>query len=126
MQPSTLRVRARGPRTEGGAPPLVQNYERLEAGTNAFIGHRFGELADKPGQFGFIATGEVEEVPYRPEYVKALLDGDLLAADAATAKAAGLSDETLTAQARPAVPPPPPTRDELHAPSPSPKHNGDR
>jgi hypothetical protein len=82
MEPKTLRVRARG-------DSLVQNYERLDLGVNAFIGRVFKETS--PGRHGFAPTNEVVEVPYRAEYVKALREGDLEAADEATALAAGLT-----------------------------------
>lgn len=91
MTPKTLRVRARG-------TGLVQNYERLEASVNPanqFIGRRFEERKDAPGQYAFVPTNETEEVPYRPEYVLALQAGDLEAADDETARAAGL-DQTKT------------------------------
>lgn len=100
MTPKTLRVRPRG-------DALVQDHERLSAGVNAFIGRRMSEL-EEPGTYGFVPTGEDAEVPYRAEYVKALKDGDLLPADDATAKAAGLSfpDEQQLTRAR-TLPPPP-------------------
>jgi hypothetical protein len=90
MTPKTLRVRARGPRENESGPPMVQNYDRLEAGVNAFVGMKLLELEDKPGQFGFVVQDEIVELPYRSEYVKALKDGDLLPADDETAKLAGL------------------------------------
>jgi len=102
MTPKKLRVRARG-------DALVQDHERLAAGTNAFIGRTFAPLAPtedglnaareaagfdadsiEPGQWGFIPTSAEVTVPNRAEYIKALKDGDLLAADDATAKAAGV------------------------------------
>lgn len=83
MMPKTLRVRPRG-------DALVQDHERLDAGVNAFVGRRFQELPDTPGQHGFVPTGEDATVPYRAEYLKALQDGDLLPADEATAKVAGV------------------------------------
>lgn len=86
MTPNTLRVRARG-------TGLVQNYERLEASVNAvnqFIGRKFEERKDRPGEYAFVPTDKIEEVPYRAEYILALKSGDLEPADEATAKAAGL------------------------------------
>lgn len=82
MDPKTLRVRVRG-------DALVQDYERQAAGVNAFVGRKFAEL--EPGRWGFVPTGDDAEVPFRAEYVKALKDGDLLPADEASAKAAGLT-----------------------------------
>ncbi len=81
MQPKTLRVLPNG-------NALVQDHERLDQGTNAFIGRRYREI--EPGRFGFAPTETVVEVPYRHEYVRALQAGDLLPADAATAKVVGL------------------------------------
>lgn len=68
MTPDTLRVRASG-------KALVQNHEKLDQGTNAFVGRKF-----EVGK-GFAPTNEDEEVPFRPEYVNALVAGDLEPAD---------------------------------------------
>lgn len=81
-QPKTLRFQARG-------EALVQNYERLDAGINSFVGRRYLEV--EPGVLGFKPTGEADEVPNRAEYRKACADGDLWAADAETARACGVS-----------------------------------
>lgn len=78
----TLRFRARG-------TALVTNFERLELGTRSFVGRKWAEV--EPGRWGFKPTDEPEQVPYRAEYVKACKDGDLYAADAATAKACGVA-----------------------------------
>ncbi len=89
MTPKTLRVRLRDNSPE--PPPSVQNYERLDAGVNSvncFLGLKLTEMS--PGVFARVPTGETLEVPFRAEYVKALHDGDLVAADADTAKLAGL------------------------------------
>jgi len=83
MTPKTLRVRARG-------DALVQDHERLERGTNAFLGREFREHPEQPGQMAFVPTDKVVEVPYRAEYVLALRNGELDAADRATADAAGV------------------------------------
>ena len=102
MTTKTLRVRLRDRSPE--APPSVQNYEQLESGAqavNCFIGLKLSEVS--PGRFGRVPTGETVELPFRAEYVKALHDGDLVAADAETAKAAGLSfasDEPPPARTR--------------------------
>lgn len=84
MTPNTLRVRASG-------TALVQDHERLDAGTRAYVGRRMEERKDRPGEYGFAPTGEVAEIPYRPEYIHALQAGDLMPADDATADAAGLT-----------------------------------
>jgi hypothetical protein len=80
IPPEKLRFRARG-------TAMVQNFERLDAGINSFVGRKFGPVKDKPGRHAFIPSGEVEEVPYRAEYVKACAEGDLWPADEETAKA---------------------------------------
>ena len=83
MQPKTLRVRAKG-------DLLVQDHQRLALGVNAFVGRVYRELDDQPGVWGFASTGEAAVVPASAEYMKALRDGDLEAADDETAKAAGV------------------------------------
>lgn len=81
MTPKKLRFRARG-------NALVQNYARMEAGIKSFIGRTYKEV--EPGVYGFVPTGEDEEVAFAFEYVKACKDGDLYAADMATASACGV------------------------------------
>ena len=88
MTPGTLRFRARG-------TALVQHFERLDAGIKSFVGRRFtrvgGPTPAPTDRWSFSPTGEAEEVAYRAEYVKACKDGDLWAADKATADACGVS-----------------------------------
>lgn len=82
IPPEKLRFRARG-------TAMVQNYDRLAAGINAFVGRAFGPAKDRPGRHGFAATGAAEELayhPHGPEYVRACAQGDLWAADEETAK----------------------------------------
>jgi hypothetical protein len=95
MTPKILRVRARGPNEFESGPPMVQNYEKLEAGINSFVGLKFGEIEGQPGQFGFAVIDDIVELPYRGEYVKALKDGSLLPADEETATAAGLTNSNF-------------------------------
>lgn len=73
---------------------LYPHLQRAAAGTRAFIGHRYGVAAKGPAEdgsqdvYGFVHVDEVVEVPvdgHAVEYAKALADGDLLAADEATA-----------------------------------------
>ena len=86
----------------------VQDYRALvEAGVNRFHGWRFdatlGPLQEVPGRGKVRPGGRVKGVdavveipsddPYRQEYVKHLRDGDLWAADEATAAAAGVPFE---------------------------------
>lgn len=94
MTPKTLSVRARGPRDGSTDPPMVQNHERLEAGTNSFIGMAYREV--RPGEYGFVVLDEVVKVPNRAEYLHALRAGDLLPADQATAEAAGVKFDAIT------------------------------
>ncbi len=82
MTPKKLRFRARG-------DALVQNFDRMEAGIKSFIGRKYQEV--EPGVWGFVPTGDSEEVFYRAEFVKACKEGDLFAADKETAKACGVS-----------------------------------
>ena len=98
---------------------MVQNHERLEAGTNSFVGMAFRELEGKPGEYGFVVLDEAVEVPNRVEYVQALRAGDLLPADQETADLAGLKFE---------APAPPPARAAftpggMHRSSPPPAHH---
>lgn len=89
MSTTKLRVLAHGDAS-------VPNFERLEQGVNCFLGRDYTETA--PGQFAFVPNNKVEEVPSRAEYLKALRDGDLMPADAATAAVAGVKfDEPATA-----------------------------
>ncbi len=78
MTPTTLRFRARG-------DSLVQDYEALDAGVRRAIGRKWVEAS--PGVWGWKATGEAQEVPYRAEYVRECKAGCLEAADQATADA---------------------------------------
>lgn len=93
MSKDVLRVRATG-------KGLVQNYERLEAGTNAFIGRKFAERKDAPGQYAFEPSDAIVEVPFRVEYVKAIQTGDLEPADKATADRVGVKWTTTSADAQ--------------------------
>ena len=82
MPISKLRFRARG-------DALVQNFEKLDAGIKSFIGRKYVEV--EPGWWGFVPTGETDEVAYRAEYVRSCKDGELYPADAETAAACGAS-----------------------------------
>lgn len=81
MNSKKLRFRARG-------TSLVQNLQKLDANIKSFIGRKFVEVS--PGNYGFMPTGEADEVAYYAEYVKACKDGDLWAADEETAAACGV------------------------------------
>jgi hypothetical protein len=127
IPPEKLRFRARG-------TAMVQHYERLDAGINAFVGRKFGQVKDQPGRHGFIPSNETDEVPYRAEYVKACADGDLYPADEETAKACnhyakahGLPcvkfDATFGAEGATAGPSLPATAEPTNAPAPSTSSN---
>lgn len=70
---------------------LQPDFDSFDAGVRRFVGCRFdpsvGEK-DKNGvpQGGFVPTGSIAVVPYKAEYVQAVKDGDLKAADAETAR----------------------------------------
>ena len=81
MAPKTLCVRARG-------DALLQDYEAMDARVKRFVGRKLVEV--EPSKWGFVPTGESVSVPFRGEYVRAVQEGDLWAADAATAAACGV------------------------------------
>lgn len=59
---------------------LVVNIAALDAHVVRYIGRRLD-----PEARWYVATGEVEELDYHPDYLTALRNGDLLPGDAATA-----------------------------------------
>lgn len=74
---------------------LQPNFEAFEAGVRRFVGRKFDPTAgevDSRGeaQGGFVILPEGESVSLRAEYIKAVKDGDLLPADAETAKLCGV------------------------------------
>ncbi len=96
MATKTLCVRARG-------DALLQDYEALDAGVKRFVGRQFKEV--EPGQWGFVPTQDSAKIPYRAEYVRAVKEGDLWAADAATAAACGVEfDSKFGASDAPGAP----------------------
>ena len=90
---NTLRLRARG-------AVLCAHYQAHANGTRRFVGRRMDrtlghdEVNPETGQTvktgGWPSTGEAEDVPYCAEYVFAVRDGDVWAADEATAKICGV------------------------------------
>lgn len=113
--PKTLRFYAKG-------AALVCDMERLANGVKAFIGRRYTEV--EPGVWGFVPTGEAQQVPYSAEYVKACGDGDLHPADDETAEACagyarahGLPIPDVYKPAAPAL--------KREAPAPAPQKGGD-
>ncbi len=58
-----------------------------------FIGRKLQAVAEAPGRYAFVATGQPEAVAARPEIIKAAKDGELWPADEATAKACGVKFE---------------------------------
>lgn len=113
MTPKTLRFRARG-------TALAQHHEKLDAGIKKFVGRQYLQL--EPGVWGFKPTGESEEVAYRAEYVKACKDGDLWAADEATAAACGVPFDPHFGASAPA---PAPTYESHDVEGPAPTHESD-
>ena len=70
---------------------LQPDFESFEAGVRRFVGCRFdasvGEKDSKGvPQGGFVPTGKAVTIPYRAEYVQAVKQGDLIPADAETAR----------------------------------------
>jgi hypothetical protein len=76
-----LRVRARG-------TAMVPNMEALDAGARRFIGRVFDPTLGPAG--GWPASPDITEVPRRAEYLFAVRDGDLWAADEETAQFCGV------------------------------------
>jgi hypothetical protein len=58
---------------------LVSDYEALDSGVRRYIGYTFN-----PEHKAFELELKPVVIPYRAEYMRALRDGDLLAADDAT------------------------------------------
>lgn len=90
-----LRVKARG-------SAMCPDYEAMEARTRRYIGRKLvlGEaFKDAEGEdrrrAEFHPTGEVHEIPVRHEYVLAVKDGDLWAADEDTAKYCNVAFDPL-------------------------------
>ncbi len=73
----TLKVKA----VEGKLQP---RFDAFDSGIMRFVGCKFD-----PELPGFVASG-IEEIPYQAEYVKAVKEGDLEAADEETAKLCGI------------------------------------
>ncbi len=73
-----IRVRARG-------TALCTDYDAAdrEPPLRRVLGRKYQEVT--PGQFGWVPSGEDEVVRKRPEVARAIADGDLYAADQATA-----------------------------------------
>lgn len=63
---------------------LVPDFEALEAGIRRFVGRKHCEV--EPGLFGFAPLDEPSTVADRAEYIKSCQAGELLPADAETAK----------------------------------------
>ncbi len=59
-----LKVRAVG-------SALVQDFDRFESGVRAYVGRKFDATVG-----GWVSAGDVD-VPARPEYLRALAEGDL-------------------------------------------------
>lgn len=79
-----LRLRARGT----ACVPDPHGTERSPQ-IRRMIGRRHEQVT--PGQWAWIPTREVEEIPYHHDIAKAVRDGDLEAVDDATATACGMA-----------------------------------
>ncbi len=102
----TLRVIARHTPNDGREhPPCVPDPHGTESTPQRrrCIGRRHEQV--KPGQWGWVATGKVEEIEYHHDISKAITDGDLWPADEATARACSVkwdptfAGDTLAAKA---------------------------
>lgn len=83
----TLLVKASG-------TAMVPDFKALDMGLRRFIGRVWDDShADLAAGIagGWSPTGQAVEVPARGEYLKAVKDGDLEAADAASASLCGVS-----------------------------------
>jgi hypothetical protein len=89
---TTLRVVARYTPTspDHAEPPRMPdpNGADLPVQRRRIIGCAHKEVS--PGTWGWVASGAVEEIAYHRDIRKAVIDGDLWAADEATAKACGV------------------------------------
>jgi hypothetical protein len=76
---ATLTVTTNGQR-------MFPNLEALDANQKRFIGRTYQPIDMDKGVlvYGFVPTNEPVTIPLREEYMQALLDGDLIAADQAT------------------------------------------
>lgn len=91
MFDTKLRVRARTTPMPGmEAPPCVPDPHGSDMAVQRrrAIGYVHQEVA--PGKWAWVATGKVEEHLYHHDLVKAVKDGELFAADEATAKTCGV------------------------------------
>ena len=94
MKPTTLRVYSAGNVCVTKINPSDGNVSFV--GVREFIGRVYDPTLGVPipgtdqKTGGFRLLEEPVEIPYHPEYIKALRQGDLLPADSETARAADL------------------------------------
>ncbi len=75
---------------------MVTDYEAFAAGVRRYIGRSYDpslgpvDPETKKHVGGWPLKDGVDEIPYRPEYARAIKEGDLLAADKATADLCGV------------------------------------
>lgn len=75
--PRALRVRAR----QG----ITTRFDLLDQGVRRMVGRKLVPHPDALNGHAWVDTGEIEEVPYMAEFVEAIRNGSLWAADEATA-----------------------------------------
>lgn len=63
---------------------MVQNIDAMRAGLRRYVGRHL-DTTIAPGQLAYVPNDEVCELPSYHEYVRAIQDGDLWAADEDTA-----------------------------------------
>ena len=79
---------------------MVTNYEAMAAKVRRYVGRVYDstlgpvdpETNKRVG--GWPLSNEMEEIPYRAEYVQAVKEGDLIAADKVTADICGVPFQT--------------------------------
>jgi len=71
---------------------LATDYDAIEAGVRRFAGRRVD-----PEKGGFVPMDEPDEISARAEHVQAVREGDLEAADEATAAICGVKLKTAAA-----------------------------
>ncbi len=72
---------------------LVTDVDAQERGLRRFIARRWQEV--QPGRWAWVPAEKPQEVESHPDLLRACRDGDLWAADEATAKACGVSFDPL-------------------------------
>lgn len=93
MQKKTLRVKS-------SPQAMVTDFEALAAKVRRYVGRSYdptlGPIDPETNKNvgGWPLKDGIDEIPYRPEYVQAVKEGDLIAADKATADMCGVPFQT--------------------------------